>query len=116
MRAGIVAHPALYPWSSYVANAGLAEDPFLTAHAEFVALASDPRPRRNVYRALVEQGVEREVLEAIRAATNGGYPLAAEAFKSSLALPPGRQLERGRAGRRVRQERKQSVPDTDSLF
>jgi len=116
VRAGIVAHPALYPWSSCVANAGLAEDAFLTPHTEFLALASDIRPRHNVYRALLEQGVEAQVLDAIRAATNGGYPLAAETFKSLLALPPGRQLERGRAGRRVKQERKESVPDTDSLF
>jgi len=116
VRAGIVAHPGLYPWSSYAANAGMADDAFLTPHAEFLALASDQRPRHNVYRALVDEGLDRQVLDAIRAATNGGYPLAAEAFKSSLALPPGRHLEPGRAGRRGKLVPKESVPDTDSLF
>jgi putative transposase len=115
VRAGIVVHPGLYPWSSYAANAGMAHDAFLTAHAEFLALASETRPRHHVYRALVEEGVDPQVLEAIRAATNGGYPLAAEGFKSSLALPPGRQLERARAGRRVKPS-KESVPDTDLLL
>ena len=116
VRAGIVAHPGLYPWSSYAANGGIGSDTFLTPHAEFVALASDPRPRHKVYRALVEEGVTPQVLDAIRAATCGGYPLAAEAFKSSLALPPGRHLERARAGRRGKQASEQSVPDTDLLF
>ena len=115
VRAGIVAHPGLYPWSSYAANTGVVEDAFLKPHAEFVALASETRPRHNVYRALVDEGIEAQVLDAIRAATYGGYPLAADAFKSSLALPPGRQLERGRAGRRVKPA-KESVPDTDLLF
>jgi putative transposase len=115
VRAGIVPHPELYPWSSYAANCGTAADTLVTPHAEFIALASEERARPAVYRALLGDGLDRQALEAIRAATHGGYPLASGEFKGRLKLPPGRSLERARAGRRTTGN-EESVPDTDLLF
>jgi putative transposase len=79
VRAGIVTHPRLYPWSSYAANTGAAADPSLTAHAEFNALANDTRGRAVVYRALVEETLDPSLIEAIRVATNAGHAVGARA-------------------------------------
>lgn len=115
VRAGIVPHPALYPWSSYAVNVGMHVDALVTPHAEFTSLATEDRPRRSVYRALLEQGLEASLIAEIREATHGGYPLGGDEFKSGLSLPSGRQLERrssgpakGKGGRP-----KSSVPDPE---
>jgi putative transposase len=99
VRAKMVGHPSAYPWSSYAVNAGIRTDALLIPHTEFLALSADAAECHRVYRRLVDDGIEPSLLHAIRDATNGGYPLASEVFKSSLATA-GRKLVRGRAGRR----------------
>jgi hypothetical protein len=47
----------------------------LAPHAEFLALASESRPRAAVYRALLEETLEPAVVDAIRIATNAGRPV-----------------------------------------
>jgi len=116
VRAGIVLHPGLYPWSSYGANAGTCVDGFITSHPEFMALATDERARRLVYQHLMGQGLAPSVLGAIRDATNGGYPLGSDRFKSTLPLPPGRQIQRRRPGRPRKGEGSSSVPDPEFDF
>lgn len=114
VRAGLVDRPALYPWSSHGANIGLREDGLVTPHAEYMALATESRPRRNIYAGLVAEGNSASMLEAIRAATAGGYPLVSEGLKSSLELPGGRRMDRGRPGRPARRQgEEKSVPDPD---
>ena len=98
LRARMVDHPSAYPWSSYAVNAGIRADPLLIPHAEFLALSADAAECHRAYRRLVDEGVEPSFLQAIRDATNGGYPLASDVFKSGLAAS-GRRLIRGRAGR-----------------
>jgi putative transposase len=41
----MVGHPAEYPWSSYVSNAGERIDPLLTPHSEYLALGKAPAAR-----------------------------------------------------------------------
>ena len=96
VRAGIVGHPSAYPWSSHMANAGLLSDGMLSPHAEFFALGNDLATRQAAYRALVEEPLGSTMLEAIRDATNGGYPLVSEAFKTRI---PRARAERGQPGR-----------------
>jgi putative transposase len=114
VRAGIVAHPSLYPWSSYAGNMGMRADALVAPHAEFLSMARDDGPRHAVYRDLLNEGLSSSMLTAIRTATAGGYPLGSDEFKSALAPPPGRRLERRRSGRPAkRQGEKESVPDPD---
>jgi putative transposase len=101
LRAGMVAHPGAYPWSSYAANAGIRPDPLVTHNDEYLALAADAAVRQAAYRGLFEQAMEENLLKSIREATNGGYPFASDAFKSALALPRGCRLRRGKPGPRV---------------
>jgi putative transposase len=98
VRAGMVAHPEAYLWSSYAVNAGQRTDPSIAPHAEFDALGHDAVARQAAYRSLVENNLPPALLAAIREATNGGYPLVSAAFKSRLPSVAQRQ-ERGRAGR-----------------
>jgi putative transposase len=95
VRAGMVGHPEAYPWSSYAANSGVYSDPLVKPHCEFRALSSAQ------YRALFDQALEDSLLRTIREATNGGYPLASDAFKSGTLAPRGYRTGRARPGPRV---------------
>jgi hypothetical protein len=87
------------PWSSYAGNGGgIWVDPLLTSHSDYLALAADPEARRAAYRGLFGEAIEPSLLRSIRDATNGGYPLVSDAFKSgALAY----RTERGKPGPRT---------------
>jgi putative transposase len=98
VRACMVDHPIGYLWSSYAVNGGMRSDPLITPHPEYVALGAYTESRQAAYRALVDQGLEPVLLHVIRDATNAGYPLASEAFKSIVLAPRGWKLEPGKPG------------------
>jgi len=99
VRAGMVDHPSGYLWSSYAVNSGMRSDPLISFHPEYVALAADPSKRHAAYRGLFEQRLPPQLLQEIRDATNGGYPLASEVFKRTVLEPQGYRTEPGQAGR-----------------
>lgn len=102
VRAGMVEHPAGYIWSSYAVNGGARSDPLLSPHPEFSALAAYTEKRHAAYRALFADEIDQPLLAAIRDSTNEGYPLASEAFKSSVIAPLGWQSSPGKPGPRSR--------------
>lgn len=99
VRAGMVDHPARYRWSSHASNIGLRKDPLISPHPEFAALGSEGNARHEAYGGLFDQALEASTLDAIREATNGGYPLGSEVFKDGIEMSTGRRIERGQAGR-----------------
>lgn len=111
VRAGIVSHPASYLWSSCPGNTGLRTDALLSPHAEFAALGPA------VYAQLLSDGVVHTVLQEIREATNGGFPLGTDSFKVQLSASAGRRVVRGTAGRPSKQttedKQRKSVPVPD---
>lgn len=52
VRAGLAAHPGVYRWSSYRANALGEDDAVVTPHAHYYSLARSPTARRAAYAAL----------------------------------------------------------------
>jgi len=102
VRAGLVAAPAGYPWTSYGANAFGVYDSLVTAHESYLALGTDPRCRQSAYRALVDDGLSDSMLEEIRSATNGGWVLGTKQFREEVAALLGRRTQAGRRGRRPR--------------
>ncbi|HEX2200314.1 MAG TPA: transposase [Burkholderiales bacterium] len=84
MRAAMVNHPSSYLWSSHAVNSGMRSDPFLAEHPEFVALASDATLRHAVYRRLFQTSIEEVLVNAIREATNAGYPLVSDALLARI--------------------------------
>lgn len=98
VRAGMVDHPLAYRWSSYAANSGTRGDPLVRPHAEYLALSAGGEARHAAYRGLFEYAQEPYMVAAIRDATNGGYPLASDAFKASVLAPLGARTGRGKPG------------------
>jgi len=99
VRAGMVADPSGYRWSSYRHNAiQLGEYP-IRPHAEWLALGHDPAERRARYRRLVEKGVSRGQLASIRYATRKGLPSGSDRFKHEIETALARKIGSGRRGR-----------------
>jgi putative transposase len=66
LRAGMVADPSDYSWSSHRANAYGTHDPLVLPHPAYMALSLDPAERLRAYRALVMETVGATEVEAIR--------------------------------------------------
>lgn len=98
VRAGMARDPGEYPWSSHHGNVGLAVDVLLTPHAEYMALGLTASAGRAAYRSLFDTPQDPAVVQAIREATNGGYPLVGEALKRKLAKHARRTLEPRKPG------------------
>ena len=98
VRAAMVAEPGAYLWSSHAANSGLRWDPLITPHSEYLALSDRESARCAEYRRLLGLALDLTLLELIREATSGGYPLVSDAYKTRLA---GCRIERGKPGPRV---------------
>jgi len=101
VRARMVDHPTGYLWSSYAANSGMRSDPLITPHPEYVALAAESVQRSAAYRGLFEQRPEPALQQAIRDATNAGYPLASDVFKATVLVPLGWKMEPSKPGPRA---------------
>jgi hypothetical protein len=72
-----------------------------TSNPEFIALASTQQARCAAYRALVDQQLDPALLQAIRDATNSGYPLASEPYKMTVLSPLGCKMQPGKPGPRI---------------
>ena len=57
VRAGLVANPAEYPWSSHAHYAGLRSDKLVTPHALYWELGNTPFSRDAAYAELVRNGL-----------------------------------------------------------
>jgi putative transposase len=66
VRAGMVAHPRAYRWSSFAANAEGAADPLLREHALYRTLGATPAVRRREYRALFRAALDPAFVDALR--------------------------------------------------
>ncbi|MDQ5880243.1 MAG: REP-associated tyrosine transposase, partial [Pseudomonadota bacterium] len=62
VRAGMVAHPRNYPWSSYLANAEDKEDLLVTCHSQYRRLGANATERQEAYRELVKAPMDAELL------------------------------------------------------
>jgi putative transposase len=85
VRARMVAHPRDYPWSSYRWHALGTADALVSDHPLYRGLGADEPARRQAYRALFRGLLDEDFVEALRAATNGGWALGGERFKRRLA-------------------------------
>ena len=79
VRAGLVAHPGLYEWSSYRHNAEDGCDALITEHALYRALAPGTDQRRTAYRILFDEVLDPGAIDVIRYATRRGTGVGAGA-------------------------------------
>lgn len=99
VRAGIVAHPADYKWSSYRCNALGAESNLRTPHAEYMSLGCNSEERRRAYRALFREQIDAVVLQKIRDSSNKGIALGNDRFKDEIEALSGSRVRPARMGR-----------------
>ncbi|HSQ04711.1 MAG TPA: transposase [Burkholderiales bacterium] len=93
VRAGLVAHPGQYRWSSYGANAMGAFDPIITAHRQYRVLGMEPETRQLAYRALFHAGIDEPNLRAIRDATNTAWALGSDRFRDAISSALNRRAQ-----------------------
>jgi putative transposase len=99
VRAGLVADPADYEWSSYRANGNGASNLLLTPHHEYERLGARTADRQRAYRALVAETLSDDTIRGIREAMSGNYALGDTAFVERIATSVGRRAGRGEPGR-----------------
>ena len=99
VRAGMVADPGEYIWSSYQVN-GLGKiSDLCSPHREYLSLGETPQNRQKHYRELFTLHVDDKLLENIRTNTHKGMALGNDRFKDELATLTGRRLKPKKRGR-----------------
>jgi putative transposase len=93
VRAGMVADPAEYPWSSYRFNVLGQTDDLVVPHIEFHRLGTNDSTRQAAYRALFNQPISEAQINEIREATNKAWALGDSRFKEHIQLQLARRLE-----------------------
>ena len=112
VRAGMVEHPADYPWSSYRANGEGEANPLIQAHGLYSALGQDASRRQAAYREFFRHELDPGVVDQIRRATNGNFVLGNERFAREVEAIVGRRASPGKSGR----PRKPGEPESGALF
>lgn len=111
VRARIAAHPRDYPWSSYGAHALGAADAVVSNHPLYRRLGHSAADRQTEYRALFRTKLDAGFLDALRAATNGGWALGDDRFRRRIAKAAGRRvapLPKGRPRKAEKNKRRLS--------
>ena len=99
VRAGMVAQPADYPWSSYRCNAQGRAEPLIRHHPTYAALAPDAGRRCAIYRTLFEITPHTDALDDIRTSLNRELVFGSDHFKQQIEAMTRRQTRERRQGR-----------------
>jgi len=99
VRAGMVADPANYPYSSYRHNAFGDDDAVVSPHPVYQNLAQDDSERHQRYRDLFQEALDRQVLNNIRRTTNACLVLGNDAFKDQIEAMLKRRVRPAKIGR-----------------
>ena len=91
VRAGMVAHPAEYTWSSYQHNGAGKVIELITEHDLYARLGTNPENRQAHYRALFERDIPPYTLEEIKTATDKMWVLGNDKFKQQVEELSGRR-------------------------
>lgn len=99
VRAGMVRHPADYPWSSYRYNANGNPAAPVIPHDCWLELGADNSSRQAAYRALFRESLEPSDIARIRDSLKTGLPTGNDRFRHEIekALPV--RLGHGKRGR-----------------
>jgi putative transposase len=105
VRAGMVAHPADYRWSSHRSNAYGAQNAWIRQHPVYAALGCDEQQRQQAYRALFSTEIDEQAIADLRKATNSNFAFGGTAFAKDMEARLGRPVVERKPGR-PRQEKK----------
>ena len=101
LRAGLVAAPGDYPWSSYGHYTGLRSDKLITPHALMWELGNTPFAREAAYAELVQAGINPAQQSALIDSALRGWALGEPDFVADLQKRTERRVVKRTAGRPV---------------
>jgi putative transposase len=101
VRAGLVAQPQDYPWSSHGHYVGRRIDKLVTPHALFWELGNTPFAREAAYAQLVLNGISLVQQTALTDAALQGWALGEPDFVADLQKRTLRRVSKSSAGRPV---------------
>lgn len=99
VRAGMVAQPLVWPWSSHAHYLGQRSDKLVTPHALYWALGNTPFAREAAYAALVQSGIASSEQAALTDAALRGWALGDADFVAELQKKSPRRVAKARPGR-----------------
>jgi putative transposase len=99
VRAGMVAHPAEYQWSSYLFNAQYEASELICPHPLYLAIDGDETRRKHIYRDLCLADLDKKLINEIRESLNHDLVLGRSGFKDQIEQETGRQSRLGVPGR-----------------
>ncbi len=99
VRAGMVARPADYPWTSHRHYARTNIDPMVKEHRVFTELGSTAEDRCHNFLELFGSQVNDAELDQLRTAVNKGWALGSDAFLDRMEAMVGRSVRPPRRGR-----------------
>ena len=99
VRAGMVAQPGDFRWSSYAHHTGQRAEPWLTPHPLFWELGNTPFAREMAYANLVQSGIALVQQAALTDATLRGWALGEPDFVANLQKQTPRRVSKTTAGR-----------------
>ena len=102
VRAGLVADPADFAWSSYGHYVGLRVDPLITPHPLIWDLGNTPFAREAAYADLVAQGVTDSQKNEMTQAVLRGWALGEPGFAQELQTQTPRRVLPALSGRPVK--------------
>jgi len=99
VRAGMVTHPADYPWSSFRCNAMGKPNGLITPHECLLGLGESHHERITAYRGLFNDTVNQRETDDIRQGIDTGLPTGNERFRLEIEQALSVRLGNGRRGR-----------------
>lgn len=99
VRAGMVAAPGDYPWSSYRHYVGQASDKLITPHPLLWSLGNTPFAREAAYAELVQAGIAKDQERALTESALHGWVLGEQGFVDGLQAQTMRRLSKAHPGR-----------------
>lgn len=99
VRAGMVAYPADYPWSSHSHYVGKGPNRLIAPHPLYWELGNTPFAREEAYAELVRSGITPQQQSALTNSALRGWALGDAAYVAELQRRTERRVEKGRAGR-----------------
>ena len=99
VRAGIVAQPLAWPWSSHAHHLGQRSDRLVTPHALYWALGNTPFAREAAYAELVQAGISAGQQAQLTDAALRGWVLGEPNFVGEIQKKSTRRVTKSKPGR-----------------
>ena len=111
VRAGMVATPGEYTWSSFLAN-GLGQPTTMwTPHPVYQRLGNSIEERTQAYRRLFDAHLDPGMMTQIRQTLNQGMVLGNDKFKKEVEILSGRRVTPLKRGPKPKRKKEKSTGD-----